>query len=499
MAETETETKKEEFPFYSLICYIYYILAVVLCEYKQCRYGQPITTAFKDIIMAAICFLFLSWYEHGALWTTTIIFYEIIDMVSYWFTGDSFNLQLFQTVCVPDIVTERITFKFQGFFIIFLCPLMALHPLHFQRWPLKIPKQAMAVLASICIFMLYGFYRREYSAWNPIRTSTRFDTGVIASSNRRINDYFTKPLTVNAKTKKNVILIDLASFELQLIGRYSTRIQFGTPFLSHLSTHSTFARRTILDPALTPQTDSVLYTAVCSMPVNKNPAHILKLFANNQSSAKLHCLGDYLDQLGYNVATYQAGKRDYGGFEKILEKHGVRNVHPFPHDKEMFDSLIQTGLAELVEKQPFALYISNIDTQAPTTAVCKPRDLYKGQPVFAPIDCLDQYLEAFFKALKDHKLTPENTQIAMFGDRPRADFTKTKWVVDPRYLWSMYPYAPKQYCSKESSLFDILPSILDFAGLDYQPRPPFGGNVLNSPNQPPSNRDYDDVYRRFAA
>jgi hypothetical protein len=190
-------------------------------------------------------------------------------------------------------------------------------------------------------------------------------------------------------------------------------------------------------------------------------------------------------------------KRDFGGFAKVLSGHGVRNIVTFPHDKEMFDALIGTGLAELSQKQPFALYMLNFDTLPPTTATCKVRDHYKGQPVFAPIDCTDQYLEAFFTALKKNGLTPENTQIAIFGDRHRPDFTKTKWVVDPRYLFNMYPYAPKQFVSKESSLYDVLPTILDLAEIEFSPRPPFGGNVLNSPNQLPSNRDYDDLYKKF--
>jgi phosphoglycerol transferase MdoB-like AlkP superfamily enzyme len=233
------------------------------------------------------------------------------------------------------------------------------------------------------------------------------------------------------------------------------------------------------------------------MPVNKNPAHIFKLFEKNGTSEKLHCLGDYLDKLEYNVATYKAGKGNFDGFMKVLSRHGVRNVKDFAHDKELFESLIDGGLAELAGKQPFALYIANVDTMPPLTAQCTLRNLHKGQPGFAAVDCLDQYMESFFAALKKHNLTPENTQIAIFGDRRRTDLVKTKWVVDPRFLFSLYPFGPRNYVSKESSFYDVLPTILDLAEIEYEPKPPFGGNVLNSPNQIPGNREYDDLYRRF--
>jgi phosphoglycerol transferase MdoB-like AlkP superfamily enzyme len=284
-----------------------------------------------------------------------------------------------------------------------------------------------------------------------------------------------------------------------MIGRYSVRWVFGTPFLTNLSQQTMFARNILLDP-LTRLGPAALYTALCSMPANQNSDHINVLFSRANSS-QLLCLGDFLDHLGgYTVATYEAGGSHYGGLQPTLEKHGLRNIQNFPHDKEMFDAL-EKALPDLASKQPFVLYISNVDTRPPIHAVCPYRSwLYKNHQQYKAVDCIDQYLEAFFKKLSDVGLNPKNTQIAIFGDGLRGDLNHQPIPLfkDPRRLFAMFPFAPKRYISKQVTLYDITPTLLDLAGIRYGPRPPFGGNVVHAPNGIPTNQDYDAVYKRFS-
>jgi hypothetical protein len=379
---------------------------------------------------------------------------------------------------------------------------MANHPPHFKEWPIVIPAKARAVLLSISIFMLYGFWCRETAAFHPNNSVTHFDTRQLTPSDVRIQTFFGSGISASVPDgqKKNIIVIQLGDFELQMIGRYGSRWVFSTPFLTNLSQQTLFARNVLLEQ-LTPLGAGALYTALCSMPVNKNPQHINVLFKSGNNS-RLHCLGDFLDQLGgYTVVTYEAGKGGYGGLQPTLTKHGIRNIKNFPHDKEMFDDL-EKALPDLAAKPPFALYISNVDTRPPIHAVCPYRSwMYKNHQQYKAVDCIDQYLEAFFTKLDAVGLNPKNTQIVIFGDGLRSDLNKHPIPLfkDPRRLFVMFPFAPKRYISKQVTLYDITPTLLDLAGIQYAPKQPFGGNVVHAPNGIPSNKDYDAIYQRFAA
>jgi hypothetical protein len=233
------------------------------------------------------------------------------------------------------------------------------------------------------------------------------------------------------------------------------------------------------------------------MPVNKNPEHILTLSGKNKL-AKMHCLGDFLDPLGYQVVTYRAGQNDYGRLEPVLANHGLRNITSFPHDKDLFEAFNNTELKALVGKQPFVAYITTIDTRPPIAATCLYRaELYKGHKEYHAVDCIDQYLKGFFAKLAELNLTPHNTQIAIFGDGFRGDLNKNPVPLfkDPRGLFAMFPFAPKFYVPEWASLYDVAPTLLDLADIEFSPKFPFGGNIKTAPNGLPGPNEYTQVYK----
>jgi hypothetical protein len=179
----ETTPEKKPFPFYSLMCLIYYCLVVLICKVAECRCGQSLSRAIKDCICFWTTLTVLTNYSDPAIYTFGILLYEVIDMFSYQFTGDSFSLQFFHGICAQDILTERVGFTVQGFFLCFMCCIMANHPPHFKEWPIVIPAKARAVLLSISVFMLYDFWCRETAAFDPNGAVTHFDTRQLMPSN----------------------------------------------------------------------------------------------------------------------------------------------------------------------------------------------------------------------------------------------------------------------------------------------------------------------------
>jgi phosphoglycerol transferase MdoB-like AlkP superfamily enzyme len=377
---------------------------------------------------------------------------------------------------------------------------MALHPPIFQESGLGVPRRVQAGLLTVVVFMLFGFYRRETGSYNPHTDQTFFDSRKFTPGSEKVDRYLKGTFSAkfkNEKVKKNIIVIDIPNFETQMIGRYGYRWIYSTPFLSNMSQKVLFAHN-LPEEGYTPRDGSgAVWNALCSMPVVPNPDHILTI-AKKGDIPKLHCLGDFLDQLGYNVATYRAGKNDYRKLEPVLAKHGLRNFHEFPHDKELFEALNQTGLKELAGKNPFVLYITTIDTRPPIFAVCHYREeLYNNHKDYKAVDCIDQYLEGFFAKLAELKLTPENTQIAVFGDGYRNDLDHHPIPLfkPQRRLFAMFPFAPRHYVTEPAALYDIAPTLLDLAEIEFSPKFPFGGNIKTAPNGLPGKNEYAQLYK----
>jgi hypothetical protein len=116
--------------------------------------------------------------------------------------------------------------------------------------------------------------------------------------------------------------------------------------------------------------------------------------------------------------------------------------------------------------------------------------------MYRPFDCEDQFLARFFHALREHKLDESNTICVIFGDGLRDDLSKSG-TFSKRKLWVAYPFSDRNYISRRSTFFDIVPTLTELAGIRYAPMSPFGGPVYEAPNPVPSQKDYDAFYLRF--
>jgi hypothetical protein len=498
----EREFTPAEKRYYSVAVVVLYCAAVVLCEFAQWRSGQSFMRGLMDTALLCCALVLLPSYSQCAIYNLTILLWEIVDMISFAWTGDSFSVQFWHALCVQDILTERIQFSVQGLFVLFMCAIMALHPPIFQASSLGIPRRVQAGLLGAVVVLLFGFYGREAGAFDPVGTETVFDSRKFTPGIEKVADYLSQPFSAKFKTdgvKKNVIVIDIPNFETQMIGRYGYRWVFSTPFLSNMTQRVLFAHDVISEPFTLADGSGAMYNALCSMPANKNPGHIAALAAKNNIS-KMHCLGDFLDLLGYDVVTYKAGKNDYSGLEPVLAKHGLRNVKNFDHDKELFEDLNQTGLKNLSGRQPFVLYISTIDTRPPIFSACDTRGhLYNNEQEYHAVDCIDQYLQGFFAKLAELNLTPHNTQIGVFGDGMRRDLDRRplRLFTGERRLFAMFPFAPRRFVSQPATLYDFAPTLLELAGIEFSPQFPFGANIVSAPNGVPGKAEYEAIYAGF--
>lgn len=225
-----------------------------------------------------------------------------------------------------------------------------------------------------------------------------------------------------------------------------------------------------------------------NMPIGGNS------FANKHFLDSAVCVSDILARIGYKQAYFSNFDSSFAGNKFFFEAHSVevldlpyfqaRNLVPNPlpqnlqgvwglKDAELF-RLAKNHIESLQDSEPFALYISTIDTHSTDNewvdkTYCAGNDIsYSGA-----IYCTDKIISDFVKWVQNSRFG-ENTTIVILGDHLSAQqgffpFNAKRFVynafINPRFSQN-----PRANLTKNRVLshFDITPLLLDSIGLHTQ-------------------------------
>lgn len=178
-----------------------------------------------------------------------------------------------------------------------------------------------------------------------------------------INNYpTTKTLLVNQKTKKNIILISLESFDKTYIEEEFAHL---TPNLSNLRKKWNFYE---INPNLGSNwTSGSLYTLITGIPSFFGRNHN-NIFVNSISS-KIIGLSHILKKANYELI-YFIGKANYSGtlsmlkvfnFDKVVDHNSIGSER----DLDLFNAVKIEIKKQKKMKKPYAIFISTVDTHSP--------------------------------------------------------------------------------------------------------------------------------------
>lgn len=356
------------------------------------------------------------------------------------------------------------------------------------------------VLLIIILFTVicFDFLKNLYHSFYPFSKLL----SPVSDERTRIRTYFrSKSELIKAplkKAKKNIIFFQIESFEKQTMGKFNKYYSKLMPFVSNYSERGTFISNMITQPYTTWTTGSIFATH-CGMPhvVTDMTWRVLQRTSQTSDWPNVTCFPDYLRIAGYNIFAIEPGDMSMMRMKDFFKKHQFEiydnSVHHKGHDWDTI-SYIGSDMFPILEKsQPFYLFATNKDTH-PFFHVdrrCKNR-IYASK-MLRSFDCFDQIFERFVKTYENSSFF-KNTLFIVIGDHLMiGDFSG---VYDPpRKLAMFMPYEEKRTIEKQTTLYDVAPTILDLLGIKYWPAFPFGTNLYNNKiGKFPSTEDFSTIY-----
>ena len=300
-----------------------------------------------------------------------------------------------------------------------------------------------------------------------------------------------------------------------------------TPTLYKLA-HEGFVFNNFYNPIWGVSTSDGEYTTLTSL----IPKSGIRSFARSAENSMPFCMGNQLSPLGYTTLAYHDHTYSYYGRDKSHPNMGytykgvgngleVKKTWP-ESDLEM----VNVTLPEFIDKQPFHVYYMTVSghllyTFTGNAMSKKNQDLVKDLPysesVQAYMACnieLDRAVEALLDALEEKGIL-ENTAIVLSGDhypyglewegldalneiaghKLERTFEMYKTTL---IMWSGDMKEPV-IIDKPCSALDVLPTVSNLMGIDYDSRLLMGTDILsNSPRLVVfSNRSWITDYGRY--
>ena len=226
---------------------------------------------------------------------------------------------------------------------------------------------------------------------------------------------------------------------------------------------------------------------LCGIPLNL-PIRINTFESNKYFLSSATCIGDILHNLGYKQAYFGSQDAKFAGTENFLESHKIEVL-----DSKYFESkgLLPKKLPPSIKgawdakdsvifsfakdylnatNEPFALYISTLDTHGPQGFIDKEQCPNLDNSYENAYLCTDKIVSDFVDYLQQSRFR-DNTTIIILGDHlSAAHFIKAPIISRSVYnafinaKWTKNP-SRKLIKRRVISHFDIAPLILDSLGI----------------------------------
>jgi hypothetical protein len=439
----------------------------------------PYTTLFRSASLFAV--LTFSFVRRTVFFLLLVL--ETVESVAWYFSGAGFNLQVLMAIDFTWVIS-----RYQGYFYFIAAVLVVL------LLVACVPRFPVSHNISLKDFGFYvvGFMTCTYRVvkliqgnFDPFADNRKFGSWAESLYYGPLVDFWTANMSAKRRPDaKNIITIAVESLEQGTLGHFYHNYPNTMPYLSSMVTNNTFFSQFVSSP-YTQWSAASLFTSQCNLPLvmTQSQAYL---------SAKFHllrqhrCLGHFLSMAGYKLMSYYSGP-SIAGMKQMLRLHGYDAKDSREHRKfwdwDLFDNITRSVLPSLEKQQPFMLHILTGDTHPFPSYSVDPRCLKrtKGYPMLLEsFDCVDQTIERFLQKFKNSPLA-NNTEVLIYGDHLIMKGARRGiHLYEPRYIFGGMPLRPPLLITKRISMYDIAPTIMELAGVEYEPKFPFGASVFSS-------------------
>lgn len=311
------------------------------------------------------------------------------------------------------------------------------------------------------------------------------------------------------KDVKNIIVIQLESFDHKIIGRKQNGREI-TPFLNQLKSMSLYFNN-IYAQHVNGSFDAEFSFLTSLYPTNKNYA-----FKTNDMT-EFNSLVNILKQRDYEILAFHGNKEEFFYRDKGYPEMGFDNFYNRNHfsaeegevgsdtylginDYDFFDQSI-----EYLEKasSPFFAFYITVTSHTPFDFYPEEYSVEEFEDLKPPIvkdyynsvHFTDQSLKMFFEGLKEKGLF-EDTLFVLYADHTAdiykesynsgGEFTMEKNVKEPSNIPLMiyHPELEEKTITKTGTHTDIAPTILDLLGDEEKPEGFLGVSLLKEEENP---------------
>jgi hypothetical protein len=480
-------------------CFRFAVVLIVI-ECAQVFLGESLYSFAIDSIF---CSLFMVLIDNHSFVAVLMLTYAVLDAVSWATIGTAMTFRFLQAV--QDIAYGlRDTPKYftGGALAVFGLFAFAHFPVGNVR---RVRGWVARLLLPFCGIFGFLFLQERLNSLYPFRHSSQRGSlqGVIRNA-------FGASLSARARRQplRNLILIQAESFELSYLGQFNPKWPLTMPWLSR-QTHNCSYFTHVQSQPYTTWSSAGLFVTQCGFPLVVSD---VRNQARNWSSwdryASLKCMPDILRSLGYTLYAYGSGPLEVMEMKAFFVKRGYQTYDSAEHfresDDDFFDLLQEEVLPMLSNPRmwPFVLHVLNADTHTPyirIAAKCNDYLRHHGYPrVYRSFNCLDQYLERFFDAVRKNGLE-DDTEVVIFGDHLTVAWVQRDLNVD-RNLTLIFPFRKqddkwRRAAQKPLTYYDVVPTILELLEIDYSPKFPFGADIFGPDiGRPPAFEDQKAIY-----
>ena len=289
--------------------------------------------------------------------------------------------------------------------------------------------------------------------------------------------------------KVNVVVIILESFSREYMGIGNNEKGF-TPFLDSLASAATFFDHHFANGR---SSIEAVPSIIASIPSLMDESYITGVYQSNE----LHGLAELLTKNGYHTSFFHGGRNGTMGFDKFSINAGVEQYYgldEYPNEEEDFDdhwgiydepylNYFCNTLSSF--KKPFMATVFTLSSHQPYSIPEKYKGLFpKGNlEIHESIGYADYALRKFFECAST-KDWYSNTLFVITADHTQSLVTPKYNTPIGEYRVPLILFHPGKKVnadtSKISQHLDIMPTVLDYIGIEKESPILFGCSVLDS-------------------
>ncbi|OHT06273.1 hypothetical protein TRFO_25678 [Tritrichomonas foetus] len=491
--------------------FVFFILILLVCEKYQVSLGESMENFLVHFFFFSIyIFVVLTFKRFQSAFILLFIVYEAVETLSYQMTGHDIDFQVLSSFEFSYVWNaQRIYLFYGGIIFVFAVLISNVKFPHLDCYIsstylilLVIAESVIFFLFSSCIFRSFYPFGKRY-VFRYSKKQDGFDDSELTDEEILLKYIRSKAQTGQpASPKKNIILFAIESFEQQSIGRFNHYYPNMMPFIDNLSQRGTYFTNVICHPYTQWSVGSLL-AAQCNLPhVVTEVVWDRMQYESIGKWPQLPCIGKHLKNLGYNLYMEISSQSELMGYRDFFVEYEFEvsdaKEHGQKHDYGFYKYIEEKMFEEKKFKEPFLLMVTNSDTHPffYVNQECKSNPMYnRNLPhIVNCFNCYDLCVRDFFNRFEKSSLF-SRTEMLVYGDH--LAFGGGKKIYDnPRKMSIFFPYWEKKVVNKETSVYDIAPTVMDILGVDYSPKYPFGASLMDDKEvgKTPNHNDFTLIY-----